>query len=173
MIKEIKFKKTRILLGILFFTIYLITTLYVVYNPDGMTEHMHSKREYTQIIWSLFSVFPFSMMISFIIIFFRQKAIIITEKYLIDYSKYESLGKIKWTDITKIKRVKKTNIQIFLEPTKIKTNPFKTFLRFMTNWNYKDSILISSTLLDCEIDELYKVISTTYEKNNFKILKNN
>ncbi len=142
-IKEIKFRKIRVLLGILFFAIFLITTLYFVYNPDGMAEHMHSKTEYIQIIFSLFSVFPLAMLISFITISFRQKAIIITEKYLIDYSKYESLGKIKWTDITKIKRVKKTNIQIFLEPTKIKTNPFKTFLRFMTNWDYKDSILIS------------------------------
>ena len=36
--------------------------------------------------------------------------------------KYESIGKIKWEDISKIKRVKKRNIQIFINPRKIKTN---------------------------------------------------
>ena len=166
MIKTIKFKKRKILLGIVFFAIYFAIVLYFIFNPERMMEHLHSKNEkLVQIPFLIFSIFSFLMLHSILRILFRKKAIIITNEYLIDNSKYESFGKIKWKDISKIKRVKKRNIQIFLNPTKIKTNPLKTFTRFITNWEYKNSILITDTYLDCSIEELYMTISKGYNAN--------
>lgn len=131
-----------------------------------MMEHLHSKnKKIVQIPFLIVSIFPFLMLYSFLRILFRKKAIIITKEYLIDNSKYESIGKIKWKDISKITRVKKNNIQIFLNPIRIKTNPLKTFIRFIgPNCEFRKSILISDTLLDCSIEELYKTISKTYKE---------
>ena len=163
--KIIKFKKRKVLLGIVLFALYFAIALYFILSPDGMMEHIHSEnKKLVQIPFLIVSIFPFLMLHSFLRILFRTKAIIITKEYLIDNSKYESIGKIKWEDISKIKRVKKRNIQIFLNPRKIKTNSLKTFTRFLTNWEYRDSILITDALLDCTIYELYILLKKS--KNN-------
>ena len=57
---------------------------------------------------------------------------IITEEYFIDNSKYEAIGKIKWNEVSKIQRVKKTSIQIFFKKKKknletININLLKSF----------------------------------------------
>lgn len=163
--KIIKFKKRKVLLGIVLFAFYFAIALYFILSPDEMMEHIHSEnKKLVQIQFLIVSIFPFLILHSFLRILFKKKAIIITKEYLIDNSKYESLGKIKWEDISKIKRVKKRNIQIFLNPRKIKTNPLKTFTRFLTNWEYRNSILITDALLDCTIDELFVVISNTFNE---------
>ena len=114
MIKTIKFKKRKILLGIVFFAIYFAIVLYFIFNPERMMEHLHSKNEkLVQIPFLIFSIFSFLMLHSILRILFRKKAIIITKEYLIDNSKYESFGKIKWKDISKIKRVKKGIFKYF------------------------------------------------------------
>ncbi len=159
MVKIIKFKKSKVLLGIVFFAVYFAIALYFVLYPEGMMEHLHSNnKQLVQIPFFIASIFPLLILYSFLRILFRKKAIIITKDYLIDNSKYEALGKIKWDDITKIEKLKKRSIQIFLNRTSIKTSPLKTFIRFLTNWKYKDSIIISDALIDCSRDELYKII---------------
>lgn len=171
MIKIIKFKKRKVLLGIVFFAIYFAIVIGFIFYPEGMMKHLHTKdKKLVQIPFLIVSIFPFTMLYSYLRILFRKKAIIITSEYLIDNSKYESFGKIEWKDISKIRRVKKNNIQIFLNPIRLKTNPLKTFIRFIgPNSEFRKSILISDTLLDCSIKELYKTISKTYKeykKNN-------
>ena len=51
----------------------------------------------------------------------------------------------------------------------------KTFIRFIgPNSEFRKSILISDTLLDCSIEELYKTISKTYKeykKNNERTIE--
>ncbi len=169
MIKIIEFKKRKVVLGIIFFAIYLAIVLYFVFNPEGMMAHLHSKnKQLVQIPFLIASIFPFFMLYSFFRILFRKKAIIITKEYLIDNSRYEALGKIKWKDITKIKKLKKRSIQIYLNPTTVKTSLSKTFIRFLTNWEYKDSIIISDALIDCSRDELYKIIKKEIYKENIK-----
>lgn len=89
-------------------------------------------------------------------------------------SKYESLGKIYWSEITKIKRVKKQYLRItFRKPIFETRNVFflKKFLLFMQNWDYKNSIIISSALLECDIDYLEDKILKgyrNYKKNRHK-----
>ena len=147
----------------------IITTSFLIY-PEGLAKHCFTKAEYIQLIGVLPFIFSSIMTYSLIKVSFRTKAIVLTEEYLIDYSKYESLGKIKWKDISKIKKFKKNNIELILNKNEFKTkkrNLLKRFLNFMGNWNYKKSVIISSALLDCSIDELFKTISLTHKKNRF------
>ena len=90
----------------------------------------------------------------------------VNKAFIIDNSRYESLGKIEWQNISKIERIKKKSIEIFVNESVFKNrklNLIKKFLMFMGNWNYKKSIIISSALLDCSIEELYENITKSYK----------
>ena len=119
------------------------------------------KAEYIQLIGLVSLVFNSALLYSFLKILPREYAIIITDDFLIDNSKYDSIGKINWKGISKIQRLKKRNIELFLDKNILrnkKRNWLKKFIAFMTNWNYKKSILISSALLDCSFEELFESI---------------
>ena len=65
------------------------------------------KEERIQILGLIGILYYSSLLFSYLIILPRKYAITISDDYLIDSSKYESLGKIKWTDISKIKKFNK------------------------------------------------------------------
>lgn len=147
---------------------FLMVSISFILEPQNFLRNKYSTTVFIQIIGVFTAVFSASIVVSFALILNRKNAIIITDKCLIDKSKYESLGEINWSDISKISLLKKNSIQIHLSEAYLKRyrmNPYKVFLRIMTNWNYKGSIIISSALLNISIDELYKVISNTHKKN--------
>lgn len=165
--QEIKFKKWRILLGVAVLLFLLTVSISFILAPENFLRNKYSSTVYIQIIGVFMAVFSVSQIVSYVLILNRTNAIIITDKCLIDRSKYESLGEINWSDISKISRLKKNTIQVHLSEAYLKRNsmnPYKVFLRMMTNWNYKGSIIISSTFLHIGIDELYMVISNTHKK---------
>jgi len=129
--------------------------------------NVFSKVERIQIFGIIGIIYFSTLLYSLIKVSKRKYAIRITDEFLVDHSKYESLGEIRWKDIIKIQRLKKNNIEIFLNVTVFKTkksNLLKRFLRFMSNWNHKKSILISSAGLDCTTEELFRAISIAYKK---------
>jgi len=165
---EIKFKKSRIFLAAIFVTAMFATSISFLLTPEIYLRNVFSTVRKIQIIGTIIFIYSSALLYSLVRISTRKYAIRITDEFLIDNSKYESLGEIKWKDIFKIQRLKKNNIEVFLNPTVFKTkksNLLKRFLRFMHNWNYKKSILISSAALDCSIEELFKIISTAYKNN--------
>ena len=169
--KKIKFKKNRILLGILFFSLMLFASIWFLINPEIFLRNVFMKAEFIQTMGIIGIVYFPVILFSFFKIISRKYAIVITDDFIIDNSKYESLGKIKWKDISEIQRFKKKNIELILNKTIFKTkrrNLLKRFLTFMHNWNYKKSILISSALMDCSIEELFETISLVYEQNRLK-----
>lgn len=120
-----------------------------------------------QIIGIISVSFFSALAYSFIRIIPRKFALVISEEYLMDHSKFEALGKIKWGDISKIQRKEKKLIEVFLKEPIFKRKNLsiiKKFLLIIQNWNYKRSILISSVLLDCSIEELEQMISGAYKK---------
>tara|TARA_B110000261_G_scaffold150277_1_gene177635 strand:- start:57 stop:566 length:510 start_codon:yes stop_codon:yes gene_type:complete len=166
--KDIKFKNNRILLGMLFFTLMLIASIYFLINPEIFLRNVFMKVEHVQLIGIIGIVYFSALLFSFFKIIQRKYAIQITDDFLIDNSKYESLGKIKWTDITKIQRLKKSSIEVFKKKDIYKTkkrNLLKRFLTIMSNWNYKKSIIISSALTDRNIENLFEDIRSTYIAN--------
>ena len=167
MYREIKFKKGRILFGILFSATLLLISISFILTSEKYLRNIYSTETYIQIIGTLMFLFSTALLYSFIRIINRTKAIIITEDYLIDNSKYESIGKIKWSDVSNIKRLKKKSIKIHFKESYInmnKNNPLKAFLRMMTNWNFRSSVIISSALVVVDIDELFKSISSAYKE---------
>lgn len=168
MYKEIKFKKNRVILGILFFSLMLCVSVFFVVNPEVFVRNVFIKIWYIQFIGLAGIVYYLTLLYSFFRILPRKYAIIITDDYLIDNSKYESLGKIRWTDISKIQRLKKRSIEMFLRMDGYKTEKksfLKRFLSMLHNWNYKKSILISSALMECSVEELFDLIVRTYRLN--------
>jgi hypothetical protein len=70
------------------------------------------KEEHIQIIGIIgFVYFPL-LIFSFLKIIKRKYAILITEEFIIDNSKYESIGNIEWKSISEIKRLKKKSIEL-------------------------------------------------------------
>ena len=77
MIKIIKFKKRKVLLGIVFFAIYFAIVIGFIFYPEGMMKHLHTKdKKLVQIPFLIVSIFPFTMLYSYLRILFRKKAII-------------------------------------------------------------------------------------------------
>jgi hypothetical protein len=166
--KEIKFKKNRILLGILFLSLMLFASICFLVNPELFLRNKFMKVEHILIIGIIGFVCFSALLFSFFKIIQRKYAIKITDDFLIDNSKYESFGKIKWNDITEIQRLKKRSIEIFVKRDFYKTkkrNLLKKFLGFMSNWNYEKSIIISSALTDESIENLFEEITNTYRMN--------
>ncbi len=166
--KEFKFKKGRLAFGVLFFSTMLIASIYFLIVPEKFIRNVFMTTEHIQIL-GILGILNFSTLLySFLVILPRKYAIIISDDFLIDNSRYESLGKIKWTDISKIEIVKKTNIEISLKVDLYsieKRNLLKRFLTFMNNWNNKKRILISSALTDSSIDALFEEITNAYRTN--------
>jgi hypothetical protein len=168
MIKEYKFNKERILLGVFFLLLMLFFSFNFLLEPDKFITNVFTKKEKFQ-IFGIIGVFLFSASIfSSLKILKRKYAIQITDEFLIDNSKYESFGKIEWKNISKIQRIEKYSIELFLNESVFKDrkiNLIKKFLLFMYNWNYKKSIIISSAVLNCSVEELYKEINLAHKKN--------
>ena len=163
----IKFKKSINNLGIVFSVVMLTFSISIICVPEIYLRNILSTARKIQIIGYIGVIYFTTLLYSFIRILIRKCAVRITEEHLIDNSKYESLGKIKWKDISKIQRFKKRNIEIFIDPKYLKQykgNLLQKFLRFMHNCNHQNSILISSSLLDCSREELFKKIKTSHKR---------
>lgn len=169
MLTIVKFEKKKIVFAIvLFITVFIVSIWYII-EPEIFVRNFLMKPEHILIIGTISFINSITVIYSLIYIFFKDIAIIISEDYLEDYSKYESLGKIHWDEVIKIKKIKKTSLEITLKKSvfeRVNISLLKRFLLFMWNWNYGKSIIISSALLDCSIDELEKLISTAFK--NYK-----
>ncbi|MFK8104054.1 MAG: STM3941 family protein [Saprospiraceae bacterium] len=169
--KEFKFRRGRILLGLTFFVLQLLLYISFLLNPEIYIRNVFIAERGIQIIGIIGFIYSSAVVFSFVSILPRKRALRITDEFLVDHSKYESLGKISWKDIISVQRLKKNNVEVSLHPVVFKSkksNLVKRFLRFMHNWNPKKSILISSALLDVSIEELFETILLTYEKNKLK-----
>ncbi|WP_442899863.1 STM3941 family protein [Gaetbulibacter sp. NE] len=169
MYREFKFKKGKVLFGLIFYVLLLLIFISFLINPEIYIRKVFMTERSIIIIGIIGIIYSSSVLYSFIILLSRKYSIKITEEFLIDNSKYESLGKIEWKDISKIQRFKKNNIELTLNRDILKNkNLLKRFLTFMHNWNYNKSILISSALTDCNTEELFVTISGAYERNKLR-----
>ncbi len=107
------------------------------------------------------------MFISFLLkAFDKKKGIVVTEDYLIENSKYESIGKIMWEDISSIKiKTIYSGSYLELDIVNLPKNIQKKQLNFLqrtliplNSWSYKKSIIINNRTLDCTQKELEELI---------------
>lgn len=140
-------------------------SLWFIFEPEVFIRNVFM-REWHIILLGVISMLYFLILFySFLIILSRPFGIIIREEYFIDNSKYEAVGKIMWSEVSKIQSIKKSSIKIFLkikDIDKLDNNLVKKFLRRMHNWDYKNSIVISSALLNCDINNLEEKFLKAY-----------
>ncbi|MQP24137.1 hypothetical protein GFJ94_03555 [Flavobacterium sp. LMO8] len=173
MIKKIKFRKVKILLGAFITLLLFLSSFYFLLKPEFFIRNVFTKVIIIQILGVIGMIYFLALFYSILTLFSRKYAIIITDEFLIDNSKYESFGKVEWNTILRIEKFKRKSIQIFVDENFIKNrkmNILENFLVLMHNWNYKRSIIISNALLDCSIEQLYEEIILAHEKHkeNYK-----
>jgi len=97
------------------------------------------------------------------LLFKGREALLISDGYLMDHSRYESVGKIHFSEIKQVRKVGKYSLNIELkEPlfSSRKLNFLQKALHIATNWHFRNSIVISTAMLSCERDELAKAIAS-------------
>ena len=111
-----------------------------------------------QILGILNTVLCSQVLCSLITISTRKVALTITNDYLIDNSRFESLGKIYWNDITGIE---KYSLKISIKDSHLKNNKNNLLKRIVfdiQNLTNKGSIIISCGLLESNREEIYEAI---------------
>ncbi|MVO07749.1 hypothetical protein GOQ30_01060 [Flavobacterium sp. TP390] len=170
--ERINFDKKRIILGILLAIVFLRLSVWFILEPERFMRNFLSSETKNVIFGIVASVFFLAGLYSIVMLLPRKCAIIICEEYIIDRSRYEAIGKIRWDEISKIQRLKKKSIQFFFKEEKRIQSPndnlLKKFLRWAHNWEYKKSIIISSVFLECDIDTLEMKIKKAYRKSRYK-----
>ena len=163
----ININKWRVLYGITFCIIMLGISIWFISEPKIFVRNVFMREWHIILLGVVVLISFLALLYSFLRIISKSYGIIITEEYFIDNSRYEALGKIKWNEVSKIQRIKKTSIQIFFKKNlseRINNNLLKKFLLMMHNWDYKNSIIVSSALLECDINYLEKKLVQAYKK---------
>lgn len=162
MTKGFELNKRRIGLGILFFVILCMASLWIMTKPELVIEDSWVSKVFIKSIGLIGFVYGLLMFYSLLILIFtKKKGIIISSQYLIDYSRYESIGKIEFKEILAVNRIQKYTLEIVLKEPVFQSRQLKglqKILLFANNWNYKKSIVISTALLYCDRNELEEFI---------------
>ena len=154
--------KKRIAFGLILFIFFNAISIWFINEPEIFIRNFLMKKEHIQIIGFLLFIYSLIMLYSSIILLLRKKeAFIISDSYLIDNSRFESVGKVYLNEIKEVKRIKKHSLKIVLKESIFKSkrlNLLKKIAFVANNGNTKNSIVVSSALLNCDIKTLEKSI---------------
>ncbi|MCI4671807.1 MAG: hypothetical protein MRZ79_26935 [Bacteroidia bacterium] len=151
--------------------LFLATSVSFFLWPEAFVRNVYTKPEYIQILGIIGIVLYVALLFSYGSLFGRKTAIIITNEFLVDHSKYESLGEIRWSEVSRIQKIHKSNVEVFLNKEAFdsrKISWFKRFLMFMSNWKHEKSVLISSALLECSRETLYRHLKKAHKDSQTK-----
>lgn len=162
------FNKRRVGFGLMLFIVLIVISIWFISNPEIFIRNFLMKEEHIRIIGFLLFLYSLLMFYAFTVLLFRKKeAFIISDCYLIDNSNFGSVGKVYFSEIQTVKRIKKNSLEIILKDpifNSKRLNILKRIVQMLNNWNYKNSIIISSALLlDCDIKDLEKAILSAVE----------
>jgi len=172
MIEKFKFNRNRVVFGIVFNLLMLIFSIWFVKNPDIFIRNQWMKAEHIKAFGAISTIYFILSLYSFILIYPKDIGIIIGKDYFIDHTRYKALGRVKWSEIDSIQKIKKSSLEIIFKESMFKNrnvNFFSRALFFIHNGNINQSIVISSALLNCSIEELYKSINLVFEKHNLHL----
>lgn len=147
---------------ILFFVIQNIISFFMIYFPDFFISKIARNELFIFIIGLVLFILSFLMIISHILLLInKKKGIVLTDIGIIDHSNYESLGYIKWEDITDIKSFKnysggylELTIRNKKEYMKNNINFLKRILIIMNSWYPNETINLNCRRLNCTFKEL-------------------
>lgn len=168
MIERFSYNRKRVGFGICFFIIAVFFSVWMINKPENFVRNFLLIKEHVQVIGFFLFIYGTLMLYSFIqLFFFKSEAFSISEDCLVDNSRYESLGVIHFKEIEKVERIKKHSLKLVLKSSINETRKihfFKKVVFIANNWSFGNSVIVSSALLDCDIDHLEKVIITALKK---------
>lgn len=103
----------------------------------------------------------------------------ITDQGLVDQSTYLSLGYIPWSDIRKVRRIKRYNmdqIRVYLvdsQKYRAKKRPFARFLLSIKNFFFRTPIVISGSFYVTKLDTAYAAIDSYVQSQPSSIFVTN
>jgi hypothetical protein len=173
--------KERIVSIILFLIIFNVLSAFMIYNPDFFVSGFMRISFFIFIIGIISFTFTLAMIVSHIaLLLSKEKGIILTDSGIVDNSNYESLGFIKWEDISHIKTIKQYSgnyLEVTIKNKKKymtndkKMNLLKRFLIFMNNWHPNETIILSDKKLDCTFQELETMVIEKWQNKNIDLLQ--
>ena len=159
---EFTFNRKRIVYGILGSVVFFVFSLWFICAPEIFRNHFLMNSVLTQIFGFIASGYYLLTLYSFVGLLFRGNvAFIISDSYLVDNSRFESIGKIYFNEICKIKRIKQHSLEITLIEPIFKSrslNVLQKILLIANNWNPKNTIVVSSLMFNCDRETLRRAI---------------
>lgn len=166
-IYRFSYDRKRIVLAVITNMIFIVVSIWLICEPENFSTSILMKI-WCQFLGCIFCVFSTLTLFSFIALLFKKTdAFVITDTYLVDNSRLESLGKIYFKEIQKIKTFKKHSLEITMkEPVfkSMKLNVLQKALLIANNWKPKSTIIISSFTLNCDRDTLRNAILAARKK---------
>ena len=142
----------------------------LVLKPEVYSRGIYNKTV-IEILGGFFALYLIALIYSLFQIYLRKYAFLIADDFFIDNSRYESLGKIDWKNINEVQKIKKNSLQLNLNKNVIENsnmNLIQKFLSIMKNWNYKDSIIVSTTLTQISRDKLLdEILNVLQNQKNY------
>jgi len=167
------FNKKRIVFGLVFFATFNIISIWFIKEPEIFIRNFIMREWHIRILGILIFMYSVAMLWSFLILFFRKKeALVISEGFLIDNSKFESVGVINFSEIVRINRKGKNSLEIVLKEPVFKSkrlNLLQKIIHMANNWNYRSTIVVSGSLLNCDIVTLEKAILIAMKRHSSKL----
>jgi len=162
------FNRKRIVLGIVFFLFFSIIALWIIIEPKAFIRKVFMVQEYALLLGSFQLTYSLLMIYAYIsLLLSKKEALVIRDSCLVDNSRFESLGKINFDEISEVKKFKKNSILITLKKPILKRriSTLKKIVLIMNSWKTKNSIVISTALLhNCNQDTLEKLILQAIKK---------
>jgi hypothetical protein len=166
---EIPYSKIKLTIGTIFSFLFVVGGYFMLFsiNDEYFLYNLFIKT--FGIIGMLF--FGTTFVYSIVKLFDNRPGLTMDDNGIIDNSNMSSIGFINWMDIKEIKiwDYKSTSfLLIFLYDNDKYINKAKGLKRKLMKGNYKKyktPISIISNTLDCNFDELAKVIKDKFEKN--------
>ncbi len=146
------------------FILFIIVSVLLIAEPENFLRNIFSKKIYIQITGFASLLYNGLMLYSFVILLFRKnEALTTSDCHLIDNSRFESMGKICFGEIIKVEKIGKSSLKIVLKKSAFESRRLSILKKIAltaNNWDYKNSIIVSSSLLlDCDRDDLKRAIS--------------
>ncbi|MGV0754774.1 STM3941 family protein [Empedobacter brevis] len=164
-------------------SLLFLITIFMIFFEEIFSQIKIVGNNFSSIILGLIIVILFLFAIFFIILRIielgilllkKTPAIIITDKYIIDNSRYYGFGKIPWNKIKYLNLVTtssgKKYIELHLDNefySSIKLNTLKRILLWFDHYGNKSIVYLRNTFTDCNMEEISATYNVYKKKRNF------
>jgi len=176
-LKKFYFNRTRIIVIIGTLLAFAAGALWFIKEPELFIRNFLVKKEHIQLFGYVSFLSGLVMTYAYVRLLFRKKeALIIADDYLIDNSKFESVGKINYNEIKEIKKFRKYNVELVLKDEVLhlkKLNFLQKIVFWLNHWySQRFSVFITCAhIRHCNRDQLYDILIASYQKYKSRRLK--